>query len=57
MAPSSNWEEQGIKFKIITKEQVFLLYIVQFFIVPSVFYAASYFMCVYMLYLYRYRKL
>jgi hypothetical protein len=34
MASSSNWEEQGIKFKIITKEQVFLLYTEQNFIVP-----------------------
>jgi hypothetical protein len=30
MASSSNWEEQGINFKIITKEQVYILYIVQF---------------------------
>ncbi len=44
MASSSNWKERGIKFKIITKEQVFLLYTEQNFIVPSLFYAASYFM-------------
>jgi hypothetical protein len=44
MASSSNWEEQGIKFKIITKEQVSLLYTEHNYIVPSLFYAAAYFM-------------
>jgi hypothetical protein len=44
MASSSNWEEQGITFKIITKEQVSLLYTEHNYIVPSLFYAAAYFM-------------